>query len=349
MIAKHISSSSRVTFRSLALYIAGADEKGEKLDHLWAVNCGFGDGIEDLVPIINEVEATQGLNSMAGNPMNYHLMLSFRDHKVPVDDLVDIERIFADGLGLGEHERIAASHANTENFHVHVAYNLVHPRKHTINTPFRDYWKLETTSRAVEAEYGLSRDRGRMDVLGRSRGIPDRARAKELRTWEMSFASYVFSLDKDFAVDRYSAGSWREFHERIAAYGLRLVASGKGLAITDAGDGDLRVKPSMLGSEFGKRGLEEKLGPFEPMDGRYCGRLDKEFKPRPVTRHLDQGDLWEGYREGRRRGVQKTRPEFGSWRAFLEARAQTDPLAREIIGKHRRETKERSRSRGIRR
>src|SRR3546814_6539433 len=44
-------------------------------------------------------------------------MVSFRDERPSPEALRDIEREFAQALGFGDHQRIAGTHINTENFH----------------------------------------------------------------------------------------------------------------------------------------------------------------------------------------------------------------------------------------
>src|SRR5690606_41073424 len=48
--------------------------------------------------------------------------------KLSAETLKDIEAEFAAALGLQDHQRVAGTHINTDNFHMHVAYNLVNPR-----------------------------------------------------------------------------------------------------------------------------------------------------------------------------------------------------------------------------
>lgn len=346
MIAKHISSASLDSFRALALYIAAAEEEGEKLGDFWAMNCRIGNGIEDLDLLIAEIQATQALNSQARPDRSFHLMLSFRDERPPTEDLVGIERQFADGLGLGEHQRLAATHLNTECFHMHIAYNLIHPRKYTMNIPWRSYPRLEKVSRNVEAEYGLKVDRGHSDTLGRPR-IPDRARAKEVHSWEQSFASYTLELLPRLDSARAIAKTWQELHVWFAKFGILIEPRARGLVLRNAGDGAHYTKASTLGRKFGKPGLEEKFGAFEAARADLRVEAIRSYGPRPVTRHNGQAKLWEEYQAGKRGGASPGNRIYGTWREFVEAEAHADPIAKEIIEVHRRHTREASLERGM--
>ena len=341
MISKRVGRRSRASFRSLARYITGAGEKGEKVEHLWAVNCYLGgvNGIPELEPCICEIEAAQGLNNAAGSNRNYHLVLSFRDDRPPVEALKDIERRVADELGLAEHQRIAATHVDTESYHMHIAYNLVHPRKHTVHHPYRDYGKLERVCREVEAEYGLRRDRGAADNRGAAR-MPDRARSSEIRTWEQSFAGYLMEAAPRLDSLWYAAKTWRQLHGFLGEYGVELRPSGNGLALVDtAGTGEA-VKASTLGRKFGRPSLEGRFGAFEPPTAGLRVEIGDRYALRPITDHAEQGRLWERYVAGREDPPASERGKYGNWRNFLDAEAAHDPLARDIIASHRQNVRE---------
>src|SRR3546814_612875 len=191
MIAKRIDiEPENDNFERLADYIAAAPEEGEKLDDLWIVNCDAGETVEDLPLAIKEVKATQALNQTAKSGKTYHLMVSFRDERPSPEALRDIEREFAQALGFGDHQRIAGTHINTENFHLHIAVNKIHPVTLKAHTPFRDFKALEKVSREMEIKYGLKVDLGRADKIEPEKQAA-RARDKEAHTWEQRFDAYV--------------------------------------------------------------------------------------------------------------------------------------------------------------
>ncbi|KZM51802.1 hypothetical protein OA90_00335 [Labrenzia sp. OB1] len=136
MIAKKTALKRSSGAKALAKYIAAAKEKGEKLDQFWLSNCKAGDRLEALDTAIAEVRATQGMNQRSKADPNYHLVVSFAEGEKPdTDVLKDIELEFAKALGLEDHQRVVGTHTNTENFHMHIQFNLLHPeifRMHTL-------------------------------------------------------------------------------------------------------------------------------------------------------------------------------------------------------------------------
>jgi hypothetical protein len=267
MIAKRITRTSGDHFGRLARYLAAAGDEGEKLDRLWLAGCDAGpdgDAIDavDLELAIAEIEATQALNTRTAGDKTYHLILSFRNDRPDDAALQDTERQFAAALGMDGHQRVVATHRNTENFHMHIAFNKVHPATLRCVTPFQDFKALETTCRAVERQYGLSVDNGREDVLqamqattGADRDnappLSPAARDFEAHRWEVSFERYVKERLPALEAARRDAAGWQDLHAAFADEGLRLRLRGNGLVITDA-RGRQRIKASALGRQFSK-------------------------------------------------------------------------------------------------
>ncbi len=139
----------RDDYSHLARYIAAASEKWEKLDQFWIANCDAGVDLADLDTALIEIEATRALKPGIADK-TYHLVVSFRPgdrEKLTLADLRDIERNFAEALGFGDHQRVAGTHVNTDNFHLHVAFNKVQPRGETIQITLReegwpDFWRM---------------------------------------------------------------------------------------------------------------------------------------------------------------------------------------------------------------
>src|SRR3546814_8520895 len=75
---------------------------------------------------------------------------------------------------------------NTENFHLHIAINKIHPVTLKVHMPFRDFKVLEKVSREMEKKYALKLDLGRADKIEPEKQAA-RARDKEAHTWEQSF------------------------------------------------------------------------------------------------------------------------------------------------------------------
>ena len=358
MIGKKIKDPEiKTRYRKIAEYIAAAKESGEKLHSLWIEQCDTGTGAEDLDLAIREIEATQDLSNRTKNHKTYHLVISFRneDNIPDVESLKEIERAYAKALGFGDHQRVVGVHENTQNIHMHVGYNKIHPKTGNVHTPFRDYQALAKVSMAIEQKYGLATDYGRTPEQSREQSLeqsadrrqrppekpkdkaPSNGRAKdyEAMTWEESFESYVKRHRPELKEVLDRSDSWQQFHEGARDYGLLFRPRGNGLVIEDLKRKN-RMKASLLGREFSKKALEDRLGPYimpskSPSKAPKRAPKRKEYRPRPVTSHPATKHLWRRYMGIRGGKASLGTRAFRSFREFLTAEALSDPLAMAMI------------------
>ncbi|WP_413204153.1 hypothetical protein [Rhodospirillum sp. A1_3_36] len=80
-----------------------------------------------------------------------------------------------------------------------IAFNKVHPQTLKAISPYKDFQKLEATSRAMERTYGLTVDKGMSDGRGRE-GLSPTACDFEANTWTESFQTHVLK-HKDALLD----------------------------------------------------------------------------------------------------------------------------------------------------
>ena len=98
----------------------------------------------DTTWAVREIAATQWLNTRAKSPRTYHLIISLRDGANPdAQTLRMIEERFCKELGYAEHQRVSVVHNETDNVHIHVAINKIHPRNLTLHHPIRDFITLK--------------------------------------------------------------------------------------------------------------------------------------------------------------------------------------------------------------
>ena len=125
MISKHVACHPvHDNYGRLAEYIADAGHEGEKCLESWCAGCWSED---DYATGILEVEAVQDLNTRSTKEKTYHLLVSFRpedEAKLTPEACKAIEERFAAVLGYSEHQRHCGIHKNTNNIHMHIAYNM---------------------------------------------------------------------------------------------------------------------------------------------------------------------------------------------------------------------------------
>lgn len=254
MIAKAIpmKTAEKSHFAKLVAYITNEQDTPFRLGAVNITNC-YSDEAEDAVL---EVLNTQMQNRRATSDKTYHLIVSFRAGEEPsTETLKTVEDEICTGLGFKGHQRVSAVHCDTENLHIHIAINKVHPIKHTIHNPFQDYKTLAKLCAQLEQQYGLEVDNHstqRNHSAGRARDMEAHAGVESLITWIQQNA-----LDQIK-----QANSWGELHTVLHENGLRIKTRGNGLAISTR-DGELGVKASSVARELSKGKLELRLGTFQ--------------------------------------------------------------------------------------
>lgn len=336
MIPRRIDRRADVAdnFTQLAEYIAAAKEKGEKLDKFWIVNCKAGTELADLKTALYEIEAKRTLRADIADK-THHLVVSFRpgeEKNLSADDLKDIERTFAEALGYGDHQRVAGTHINTDNVHLHIAFNKVHPKTLRVHTPRRDFFALEKAARAMERKYGLYVDKGASESLDK---IGDKARAFEAKTWQQSFESHLREHKAEILAAIGGAKDWREVHEGLAPFDAELRKRGAGLVYRQVG-GRWTMKASALDRSCSLKAMEERFGPFEPAPEQARDRPPAPKFPytaRPLVNHPGQDRLWRLFRAEKKAPGFVARNVFNirSWKDYLLADAHKDLLALAII------------------
>jgi hypothetical protein len=327
MIAKHIpmKSARRSSFRELVAYITHAKDKAVRVREVRVTNCHQLDARDAVL----EVLATQLQNQRACSDKTYHLLISFPAGESPsMEVLHNIEDEVCNALGFGEHQRVSAVHTDTDNLHIHVAINKIHPKHLTIHNPYCDYKALGAVCERLEHVHGL--------IHTNHETIAPGARNRAL---DVEYLAGVESLlgwiRRECLEELRQAQSWGELHERLSRNGLALQERGNGLVIADK-EGRT-VKASSIARDLSKTQLEKRFGPFETTDaqlqasrGQKRGvhkveKVDRTYQPQPVSRDSDTDALYQRYlsEQARRRSARaQIRQELGAQKHSLTSQAK---------------------------
>jgi len=316
LIARSIPKrqSQASNFAALVRYISNAHGKEERVGVMTISNSPA----QTAAELAQAVVLTQLQNGRAKSDKTYHLLLSFPAGERPSPQvLAQIEQRMCDALGFGEHQRISAVHHDTDDLHVHVAINKIHPTRLTIRDPKGDFRIMARTCLQLEAELGLiatNHEPGKTVGEGRAEDMARIAGLEPLR-------DYIRRTCPALA----QAASWRAVQDQLAAAGLTIKPQGAGLVILDGqGRG---VKPSTVSRELAKGRLEARLGPFAAgAGGPAPGQV---YSPAPSTTpgrapRLNTKDLYARYKAEQAAG--KAARAVGSAALAETARAQLAAL-----------------------
>ncbi|MDS4071295.1 MAG: TraI/MobA(P) family conjugative relaxase [Candidatus Competibacter sp.] len=328
MIAKHVPMKSvrKSDFAGLVKYLIDEQQKRERVTGVSVTNCHA----ERPDAAILEVLNTQAQNRRAESDKTYHLIVSFRAGEQPdAATLQAIERRICDGLGYGEHQRVSTVHHDTDNLHLHIAINKIHPTRYTIHDPYRDHKTLGELCEKLEGEYGLQRD----NHQAQKRGAENRADDMERHAGIESLLGWI---QRECLEQIHGARSWAEMQQVLRDNGLEIREWGNGLVISDAAG--TMVKASSVARELSRAKLEARLGRFEPSPERLATQADqptRQYEPRPVRTRADTVELYARYRaeqqgHGAARTVQWTQARDRKSR-LIEAAKRSGRLKRAAI------------------
>ena len=342
MISRRISRKvENDDYRRLARYIRAADHEDEKSLMSWCAGCWAGD---DFELAIREVADTQALNTRTTREKTYHLIVSFRpedEAKLTPEMLKEIELEFAKALGFEEHQRHCGVHKNTNNLHMHVAYNMIHPEKLSRHEPFRDYHLRDRVCRELERRFGLAIDNGR-SVESTEPKLTPVAATVEAQTGQQSFDGYVKERRGPILEALGQSAGWQQVHAAFARYGLEIRPHGNGLVIKDR-NGKHAIKASSLDRSLSMGNLVRRFGAYAPPDqAKEHYPEDERFTAKPVHREPNRGALYAEYQAGiitRKAALEvlntRTQAELESIRIRWDKERQE--ISREFFGRHRLE------------
>ncbi|QAZ66142.1 TraI/MobA(P) family conjugative relaxase [Solidesulfovibrio carbinolicus] len=340
MISRRISRKvENDDYRRLARYIRAADHEDEKSLMSWCAGCWADD---DFELAIREVADTQALNTRTTREKTYHLIVSFRpedEAKLTPEMLKEIELEFAKALGFEEHQRHCGVHKNTNNLHMHVAYNMIHPEKLSRHEPFRDYHLRDRVCRELERRFGLAIDNGR-SVESTEPKLTPVAATVEAQTGQQSFDGYVKERRGPILEALGQSAGWQQVHAAFARYGLEIRPHGNGLVIKDR-NGKHAIKASSLDRSLSMGNLVRRFGAYAPPgQAKEHYPEDERFTAKPVHREPNRGALYAEYQAGiitRKAALEdlntRTQAELESIRIRWDKERQE--ISREFFGRHR--------------
>ena len=304
MISKRVFiEPANDNYTRLAAYIADAgkhtERNGEKCLMSW---CEGMLGGEDYAEGIAEAVDVQARNTRAASK-TYHLVISFRpddEAKLTPKLFKVIEARFADALGYTDHQRHCGIHKNTDNLHMHIAYNMIHPEKYTSHKEFRDFWIRDTVCRAVEREFGLVVDHGIDRATPEHQRGNDTARLVEAHTGQQSFDSYAKEHREEILRSLDAAVSWQDLHEVLAGCGMTIKPHGNGLTVKDRHSKKAAhaIRASALDRSLSLKNLEAQLGPYQPPRDLNHVPEQSRYAAEPLHRFPERGRLFAEYKAG---------------------------------------------------
>ncbi|SIO61565.1 Relaxase/Mobilisation nuclease domain-containing protein [Paraburkholderia phenazinium] len=234
-----------------------------------------------------------------------HFVMSWPESETPSKKQIDeAMAIFLRAMGFAGHQAIYAAHTDTDNFHVHVVVNRVHPETHKMVAVNKGFdleaihmaiaridsvqgWKRSPNARYYVDDSGtVERVGGRRSAIRREPGY--KKQDQENRTGEKSVERMAIERAAPIIL---AAKSWQELHERLAAEGFRYERKGSGAVVFL---GDIPVKASNVHRSATLSKMEKRLGAFESAGERI------EVRPRVAEPLMPGFEMWAEYNTSRK-------------------------------------------------
>ena len=289
MIIKHVPMRTlrKSNVVSLVDYLTNTHGRQERVGEITVTNCHSDRHDAASLEMLN----TQSLNTRAQSDKTYHLIISFRPGELPSAATVRaIEARICHRLGFGEHQRVSVLHHDTNNVHLHLAINKIHPTRYTLHEPYKAYQAFGELCDSLEEAFHLERDQHQVPKTSGENRASDMER-------QAGTESLIGWMQRECLHELRSADTWSALHQVLHQHGLAIQPRGQGLVITD-GQGTF-VRASSVARDLSKMSLERRLGRFQPPGIVQTAKPTRRYEPKPVRSRMDTTALYERYQQDR--------------------------------------------------
>lgn len=218
----------------------------------------------------------------------FHYILSWPESECPRPEQIQDCVIYSlASLGLKGHQYLSAIHTDTDNLHVHVAVNRVHPETLRLNGLSFHIDKLHKACRELEIKHGFSPTNGCF-VQNENKQVIRRSTwdKEHLSAWRAPHKQTLREYVQTTVVENISlseVSSWAQLHQELARAGLYLTVKDESVSVHDGWDSTR--KPVLFSAQdtvFNLSGLTKTLGIYSPVaqdvfsQVSYVGRYDPE-------------------------------------------------------------------------
>ncbi|QMR53396.1 TraI/MobA(P) family conjugative relaxase [Citrobacter sp. RHBSTW-00848] len=238
-----------------------------------------------------EMLAVADMNGRVKDPV-YHVTLNWQEGENPTDEQAfEAARKAMKAVGMEDHQYVAAVHRDTDNAHVHLMVNRVHPDTYKAVYPDRDYFKLDKCVREIELEQGWRHSPGpyavherdgkkvvdwskespevwRKEQREKKVKQPTKAKDMERHTGNESLHTYAQGQPQKDAKEALSkpGATWQDLHQSLAKHGLELRPTSdkqNAFRVHSKADPEICIKASSMAEELGGGKLVKRLGPWQ--------------------------------------------------------------------------------------
>ena len=220
---------------------------------------------------IKEMEAIASENTLSKNPV-FNCILSWRENEIPSHQQADeAVRIVLEEMGLEECQVHYALHRNTQNLHLHICVNRIHPETHRAIDPAHGWTKkaIERASRKIELAQGWPIEQSGRYTIAQGGEIieksPEDQKGLHLSQTGKDIEAHTGAKCAERIAQEIAtpiikkAKSWEELHKELAENGIAYEKKCSGAILRI---GDVVIKASSASRDASIAKLEKRLGAF---------------------------------------------------------------------------------------
>lgn len=275
-----------------------------------------------------EMWAVAAENTRVKDPVE-HLVITWQESEQPdSEQWQEAVGETLESLGWKDHQWLAVAHTDTDNFHVHIEVNKVHPETFRSHTPDWMHKTLAKSAREIEAKQGWREDNGLYkwdpekrqavpvprDELERRKEASEATKVQEGAAGTGKAAKMEQFADTE-SLETYAKGepakaldqvmkregaTWQDVHAALAKHGLELKKGERGgfTVRTTGNDSDqVHAKASKVfrkhfAGKAQREATETKLGDWQP-PAAYVAQVTKteqHYSPHRETRQAMKRD-----------------------------------------------------------
>ena len=281
-----------------------------------------------------EMDAIAMNNKRCKDPV-FHAILSWREMEIPTNAQVDeAVKIALSELDLQDCQAFWIVHNDTENRHVHIVVNRIHPQTYRAVQPANNWTHkaIQRASRKIEIvqgweieQNGVYRVTADGELVQKEKDSTPKLSKSALDMEAHTASKSAQRIGQEIAAPIIrSSKSWKELHRELAKEGITFEKKGSGAILII---GDTVIKASMAGRDISLSKLIGRLGAFEQRDSSVC---IAERKPEPVEKVIKSKvtSNWERFTEARETYF-KEKSEAQNALAEKHKKERTELLARQ--------------------
>ena len=317
--------------------------------------------ILDKETAIVEMDAVVAQNLRTKNPF-MHFVLSWKEHEKPTkSQAIDAGWHAIQSLGFKEHQVIIAGHKDTQNYHIHIVINRIHPQTFKAHYPA---WSHKTLSRAVheiEIQQDWEHDAGIYSVVQvnnqkhivltpkqkKTNNLNGSPSKMEQHTGLEAFKTFVRNKPAEYlkSVLKEPGATWQDLHSALTKYNLQITTKGSGFIIRDNTELHLTIKASEASRLFSKSKLEKQFGEFEAPTVSNTAEIKKRYRDPGrrtkirLIKEIEREDLYQRYLLDRNHLVSQSKKQKAiAWAKQKDTEKQRYEIFRRDIKQFKQET-----------